>query len=264
MEIIVVLLALALERFLDLQKTVKRFNWFDAYIDCGLKYLKPYGAIAVLATLSLVLAIVIWLIDVIFGGLIDGDISLLLQFLVLFYCLGPENILQTFERFVKARQKGEESSGRDQEMRNQFYVQMNVKVTGLIFWFVILGVFGAIVYRSLDLMKQNADKDGALSDYKANLAQWMGIADWVPARIIGFIYTICGRFKESFSAYMKLFLKGLDQNEALLESTGIAALKYGQATEDKESQLGLVEAKKHMDIVLIVYAVIVLVVLLIA
>ncbi len=103
MKFVIILISLALERFINCGRYFARFDWFDAY----LKWLHSLtnkanlwqGVIGLLIALLppiIIVAIVYYLLSQIIYGLIGFLIALA----VLIYCLGPEDIFAKFQKYL--------------------------------------------------------------------------------------------------------------------------------------------------------------------
>ncbi|MEW8205650.1 MAG: regulatory signaling modulator protein AmpE, partial [Candidatus Thiodiazotropha taylori] len=66
----------------------------------------------------------------------------------------------------------------------------------VLFWFILLGPLGAILYRLATWMPQS-DQAAQDIDFKLNTRQLVIILDWLPARVTAFCYAIAGSFEDA-------------------------------------------------------------------
>ena len=118
------------------------------------------------------------------------------------------------------------------------------RLFAVLFWFLLLGVPGAMLYRlsqmALELFsreQQDSDDASLLAQNKGLAARWLWLIEWLPVRALGFTLAIVGNFagcyrawrerltcKESDTAdvlehYMEGALGGIDSSEC---SAGVA------------------------------------------
>ena len=117
----------------------------------------------------------------------------------------------------------EKSANHYRAQAEQILWQGQRNVFAVIFWFCVLGGFGALLYRLLDEVDQNAH------EYEhSSLLQWtkraLAILDWIPVRLLGLLYAIAGDFIQAWHYWLQFATQGLSSNQDLINHTGLAAL----------------------------------------
>lgn len=245
MKLIAILLVLGLERFLSLGQYLKRFSWFEGYLDKLQPTLektagwgKPLQLALVILPLPLIVALIMWLL----GFVVYDVMGFIVSVFVLLYCLGPDDLFEQVHRYTTAcesldleevKQTGmqihgaehanasatsEEGESNHRNIAEAIFVQSNDRYFAVLFWFILLGPFGAIVYRMVSLLsRQKANSlAGAAETFRR-------VLDWVPVRLVTFCYLLMGQFVSGIGAWWDRFLDGLNSNDEILMTGGFAS-----------------------------------------
>jgi membrane protein required for beta-lactamase induction len=252
MFLIAILLSLIAERFLGSMAELRRFGWFHHYARVVKKGLagQPFlnGAASVLLLLAPLLVLT---------GLLDYYLSnlwflfgLLFAVLVLLFSFGPTDLEAEVEAFVDARERDDEESalwhaaellGGDvptdsvqltRRIIDNILVQANERLLAVVFWFVLLGPAGALLFR---LTQQLVKEEGENSDDFAEAARRLHhLLAWLPARGCAFAYALAGSFVEAVQAWRNETATWPESTRRILIATGLGALRY----EDGEIEAG--------------------------
>ena len=203
MKFIVIVLCLLAERFLATKLNLKRFQWFNTYADFFADYWAALVKTPYIYLLVLVLPFVVVIsgLTYVVSGLFFGLISLILQLLIVYYCLGPNNV------FFPVVSDTKDNVG-------EYLVDANSQVFAVIFWYLLLGVFGVIAYRLISVCK-------SYSVTSAIAGKVADVLDWIPARITSLFYLLVGNFQHGFPVLMQFLSKGPDNNAQLLNQCGV-------------------------------------------
>jgi membrane protein required for beta-lactamase induction len=160
---------------------------------------------------------------------------------VFIYCLGPACLSTDIEAYIHARTLGDEdealhyagtitdsaaSSSPDQQTsdvtRAILYVA-NERIFATIFWFVIFGPFGCMLYRLVSELGKQVEYDD-LAEFSEFIH---GIMAWVPARMLAAGYALTGNFDGAYHAYKdRAYTSELSQgNKEVLVATGLGAMR---------------------------------------
>ncbi len=148
-----------------------------------------------------------------FADTLLGLPSLLLSIGVLLYALGPQDLDSQINQYVEtaeaddaeareiAREIIEDEPPTSEPARSQAVAeaalqQANRRTVAVLFWFILLGPLGAILYRLATWMPQS-DQAAQDIDFKLNTRQLVIILDWLPARVTAFCYAIAGSFEDA-------------------------------------------------------------------
>ena len=110
----------------------------------------------------------------------------------------------------------------------------------VLFYFVLLGPAGALVYRLIQLCRDSFEPDTA--------ERWLFLLDWVPARLLAATFTITGDFIGSKNTLMAGLGDTSAQAGALLYRVGVAALGAGAPVPaDDDSTFGPEAAAQNRE-----------------
>jgi membrane protein required for beta-lactamase induction len=191
-------------------------------------------------------------------------VDLILGVAVLLFCLGASPLQYKIESYLNPKEgKSSEDeaelkaylkdagisthSGFHRTVTNLMFWQSHERVFAIVFWFLILGPIGALVYRLISWFHDNALHGETLYDNQAeDLAKVHKYAAWIPARLVGLSYTLVGNFMGSFDTWLKLAPNPALAQEVVVEcgdaSLGISATPANTSTKaENESTLKLIQ-----------------------
>ncbi len=241
MALISIILGLLLDRTFRHLHDLRDMTWFEFYAQAiqrvtG-KRVPPLQFIVILALpVLLLLGVQILLQDLLFNlpAFIFGII-------VFIYCLGPACLSTDIEAYIHARTLGDDdealhyagtitdtaaSTSPDQQTsdvtRAILYVA-NERIFATIFWFVIFGPFGCMLYRLISELSKQIEYDD-LAEFSMFIHAIMA---WVPARMLAAGYALTGNFDGAYHAYKdRAYTSDLSQgNNEVLVSTGLGAMR---------------------------------------
>src|SRR3990167_2740863 len=232
----VIFIVLLIERFFDWGH-LRYWDWFPEYQRLVQKKLPKvrHDIIFALTVLSLVIAL-LW-IEFLIGNVLYGFIQLLFQIIVLLYCLGPRNFwVDAFNAMstVDEKQKSTllESAKKNHHLTDynanelaarSFFIEANCRVFAVLFWYMVLGPVGALLYRLISYRARNVTDQTDRQDlHQAEIA--ISILDWLPIRALIIVFALGGHFVQVFSYWHKHLSMNLSENEILLAGAGFAAL----------------------------------------
>ncbi|MCG7870220.1 MAG: regulatory signaling modulator protein AmpE [Candidatus Thiodiazotropha taylori] len=216
MTLTIILICLIAERFLLEHSHLRSNRWFTRYCQWHQQQNLPewmqQGVIGLLLLLLPPLLAVAAL-QHLFADSLLGLPSLLLSIGVLLYALGPQDLDSQINQYVEtaeaddaeareiAREIIEDEPPTSEPARSQAVAeaalqQANRRTVAVLFWFILLGPLGAILYRLATWMPQS-DQAAQDIDFKLNTRQLVIILDWLPARITAFCYAIAGSFEDA-------------------------------------------------------------------
>lgn len=211
MALICILFGVIFERFSDILENLRNFSWFDDYTRWILKTLPGLASqnqssilILLLPVMAVVMTLQIW-----FDGRLFGLIDLLFGMALLAFSLGPKDLNRQIDRYLTAKENGDEEAANteatailqkepatdpDQQvvevMRGVLH-ESNDRFFAVIFWFVVLGPFGALLYR---LTSHTMRTSG--NPTLANAArQFQAVLAWAPAHLASMGYALTGNYE---------------------------------------------------------------------
>jgi len=240
MKLLIILLCLLSERYLIHKISQQRFNWFTAYCNKIAHYF-PQSNLLTNSTFFLLAVIlpplvITWIILMIADHLLFGFITFLLNLIIFYYCLGPDN------PFYPIREEAEADNS--ESAARTYFAQVNGQLFAVIFWFVITGALGVLCYRLISLCRDQ--------EKTTNLAILItDILDWIPARITVLLYLLVGNFQKGVHFYSQKFLSSPTNNNYFLSEGGLLAAR---TTENEPVELTYAQnLVEHAVIVYLVF-----------
>ena len=250
MNLISILIALAVETFYRPIQELRRFNWFYRYSDTLYKRLEgqswrdgPVGIILVVG--SLVFGV--WLLDAILAG-VAAAFSFLFGLAVLIYTLGPRDLAEEVKEFSDAVERGDYEAGEiiatrivgydisgspieaTRHVMEGILVQANVRLFGILLWFMLLGPVGAVLFRlSCELKNYSTDNE---SGYAAAARDLYRIMIWLPTHLVVLGFALAGSFVDTVSLWKSYTEIWKTDSEALLIESGIGAISHEPHDEE--------------------------------
>ncbi len=256
MTFIIVLLCLFAERYILELDHYRQPSWFNRYLNWSQQL--PWGEwmsqsiSGILITLAPLL-IAAGLFQAMFEDILGGIPELLFASIVLLFCLGPKDLQRQVQGFIDALDTGNEASVQhlgsgfittnpdkgstySQSIAVGILKQAYIRTFSVIFWFVILGPLGAILYRSCHTLKHALPELNDLGlDFRSGVNNLLYILDWIPVRITAFTYALSGNFHNATYAWWNSQSEE-DDNTAndIIAKAGIGALGLDGATDRDE------------------------------
>lgn len=249
MALISIILSLLLDRALRHLHDLRDWSWFEHYTGMLGNFIKTRNAwlklvLILLLPLSIILLIQLVLMDFLFGipYFVFGVITLL-------YCLGPACLSSDIDAYLDARSLGDDdealhyagsltekaaSTVPDQQtsdVTRAILLVANERIFSVLFWFVLLGPFGAVLYRLVANISKRLEDVDPMIRY-ATLAE--GIIAWIPAHLLAAGYALTGHFDGAFRAYQSRPHESNISltNRDVLVTTGLGALRGQEVTDE--------------------------------
>lgn len=257
MALISIILGLFLDRTFRHLHDLRDMAWFEFYSQSIMRFtgrfMPPLQFILILSLpVIIIFGIQILLYDFLFNlpGFVFGVI-------VFIYCLGPACLSTDIEAYLHARTIGDEdealhyagtitdtaaSSSPDQQTNDVTRAILHVaneRIFSTIFWFVILGPFGCMLYRLISELSKQIEFN-ELAEFSEFIHSIMA---WVPARMLAAGYALTGNFDSAYHAYKdRAHTSDFSQSNAeVLISTGLGAM-YNLDMENELSSIHAAQA----------------------
>lgn len=250
MTLIVISLALVLERLIGGAHSLHNYTWFYRWIAL-LEQRLPQQAVVNYVLVLLPILLLIFVIDQALVGVWWGLARFVLEVLVLSACLGPRLLDQDVDDYIAARENNESEalaeavahitgkavpeklSAEVREVTEGIFYQANMRWFAVIFWFLLLGPVGAALYRLTILLRQD--------DYAAGQVarRIYGILGWLPARISALYFGLMGSMDEALYAFKSVHKNHpnwAEGNRLILAHTGCAAINLEMDSEQDDGQ----------------------------
>ena len=236
MTLIIVLASLLLEWLFGQYHKLRSFAWFSHYRDFIQHRILPkpwrqsvFGLLFLLAPLSLFA----WLVQLASREIGAGILEAVFGVLVLSYCFGPKSLYEQIRTYLNARETEDvdcdpTSDGTDDPNHSQAIAEQIVEQTlhgqnlhqqtravttgilyaahrrvfAILFWFVLLGPGGALLYRLCGYAEQDSRTQSDQAGQQA-AQQILGILDWLPARLLALTFFLAGSFEDAWQGWRK-------------------------------------------------------------
>ena len=209
-KLVAILFVLAVCRTLPDFVRLRDFSWLHAWLE----KLGQQSATAVLVLGVGLPALIVALVQFGFENALFGLIALILATVVLYYCWGPRDLERDVETVVKApdserraaalhalRDSDDVSFAPETLVESVFATALS-RWFGVLFWFVILGPAGAILYRLSQLIALSPDFAHEQSGPTQMSAQRLAaILDWAPAHLMALCLALASNFDIVFKRW---------------------------------------------------------------
>ncbi len=177
------------------------------------------------------------------GTLLGSQLGLLewaWNVVVLYFCLGFRQFGQAVEEVVGHLRRGELEAARTHLMTwrpgtaqamnanelarsgiEQVLILSLTRLFGVLFWFALLGVFGALLYRLNGLCRERWQSEPVFCACPRTMAHYL---DWLPARALAFSFAIVGNFEDALYCWRNQAGTWGERNEGVLLAAGAGAL----------------------------------------
>ena len=244
--LIIVLLAILLDHLIPDRQGIKPFVWYRDWAESieerfnGGKRAHGVGAV-MLATLPIVAGVL--LIHYILGEL-GWILRVAFDVVVLYLCLDVHRLGKTANAVSNALESGEpgeadeklrELTGKGAPDRTEANIaratveavlkQGNSLIVSPIFWFILLGPFGAVLQRlSCILDSLWGHRYERFAEFGWAAARFDDLMGWIPARITALSYALMGSFEDALHCWRKRVGVWSDINSGPLLASGFGAM----------------------------------------
>jgi AmpE protein len=250
MTLISILLTFALEYFLGALDRVRNYAWLEAWVRwlevrCAGKafWNGPGGILLTLAVPLGVLALA--------GNAlteVNAAVGFLLATAVLIYSLGPD-LNSRLDQYIAALQGGDESAQHDIEsqllvagvrgedenerMIRSILLRSHEQLFGVLFWFIVLGMTGALLFCLVAQLRQRPAEDR--SGYAQAAQNLHDILCWPSTRLEALGFALAGNLVDALDGWRAAgATAALDSSDELLGAVGMGALHVGPKRAPEE------------------------------
>jgi adenosylcobinamide-phosphate synthase len=256
--LIVVLLAITLDHLIPDRQGIKPFVWYRDWAESieerfnGGKRAHGVGAV-MLATLPIVAGVL--LLHYVLGQL-AWVLRLVFDVVVLYLCVDVHRTGKTANAISNALESGDldeaseklrELTGKDATEKNEADIaraavegvlkQGNSLIVSPIFWFMLLGPFGAVLQRlSCILDSLWGHRYERFAEFGWAAARFDDLLGWIPARITALSYALMGSFEDALHCWRRRVGVWSDINSGPLLASGFGAMhmQICEAQEEDE------------------------------
>ena len=257
--LVAVVLALVLGHVAPaLVASFRQYAWYDAWLhwlgtSVGDLWRARYGIALALVPVLLVVALLQWLLD----GPVYGLVGLVFDIVVLVYAWGPRDLDVDVEAVIDAHDAptrraaiarlgltGETAALDGPALVEAVFANALQRWFGVLFWFLLLGPVGAILYRlsaqstlAQDLPEQNRRGAQALKT----------ALDWPVAQLVTLAMALVGNFDTVFSTWREAGGARFRLDTGFLAQAARASVRGELAEEAEEyAEEGMVQAMREL------------------
>ena len=248
MKLIILLVALAIGHLSSSYDRWRRFSWFQDHIYWIEKRISQYGIwdSAIGALLPLIIPCGVFLVALYALDEIWSLLAWVFSVIVLFVCLGREPLADAVDDFIDAHNENDNkgmsvaaeeltddySSANDDPipLLSGLLYKSQDQIFGVIFWFIVLGPLGALIYRFSSIMNmRQSEIHGGFSDSVRNLNR---LLDWPVTRLSVLGYAMVGSLMHTFETWRDFETMEFSINDTLLSECGLSAIQYSAESEE--------------------------------
>jgi len=239
MALICILISIIFERASDTLEKLRNFEWFDNY---SRWFLLTFPRLTEHNRISIVILLLpILLLTAVLQGWFEGQLLGLIEMLfgltIFAFCLGPKDLNRQIDNYLQAKENGDETIAQNEasnimhkdapadpdqqivEVMRSILHEANDRFFSVIFWFVVLGPLGALMYRLTTHTMRTSENESL-----ANTAtQLQAIMAWAPAHLTAIGYALTGNYE---SAKQEFYSKTKQDN--LTECNYLTLIAAGQ------------------------------------
>ena len=250
--LVAVVLALVLGHVAPtLVASFRQYGWYAAWLHwlgevAGDAWRGRFAIALALAPVLLVVALLQWMLD----GPVYGLIGLLFDIAILVYAWGPRDLDVDVEAVIDAHDTptrraaiarlgltGETAALDGPALVEAVFINALQRWFGVLFWFLLLGPIGAILYLATDLPEQNRAGARALKT----------ALDWPVAQLMTLAMALVGNFDTVFSAWRDAGGARFRLDTGFLANAARASVR-GELAEEAEdyAEEGMVQAMRDL------------------
>jgi AmpE protein len=212
--LVAVVLSLVLDHLAPSAQRLRHHDHAAALLAAGLAegrarpLLSPWGWLLLLAAPLLALLLLQWLLD----DALYGLLGFALQLAVLFLCWGPRDLdldveslatandPQTRAEALRALSQGcIDCAGSGTPLVHTVFRQALLRWFGVLLWFLLLGAFGALLYRLAQLAAR--EREAAAEKQREPLTLFARALDWPAAQLMCLALALAAHFDAVLSAW---------------------------------------------------------------
>jgi len=210
---VAILLALALSHYVPDLERLRNFTWLRHWQEQGNR--QSDAAFGLFVSIG-VPTLVCLILQLVLRGSVFGLASFIFAFAVLVYCMGPRDLERDVEAVDKAPDtdartaaaqalRADESSAllfQSEPLVESAFLAALRRIFGVIFWFVLLGPAGAMLYRLTQLLASSSEHSAGLPAAQHDLARKVArLLDWMPAHLIALALALASDFDAVFKTW---------------------------------------------------------------
>jgi membrane protein required for beta-lactamase induction len=261
MSLMIIVICLIAERFLIDHQHLRHYRWLGRYSQWISRQATPKWmrrGITRVIILLLPPLLLIGILQQLLANTLFGLPGAIFAGIALLYSLGPDDLDSQVNAYTSAVENDVDESARvvaqeiiddepptsepalSQAVSESILYQANRRIFAVLFWFLLLGPMGALLYRLATRAPrlEHANHD---TDFYLNAKQLVTILDWMPARVTAACYAIAGSFEDALYGWRSYqetrFDEFTDSNVGTLICSGSGAMRLTTLLEEAREDL---------------------------
>lgn len=244
MSLLSVIFALIAENFISNLTKLRRFDFVFRYVSALRAKLPTFSFQNGTVTLIIVVGgilFAVWLISAMLANVL-GLFGFIFGIAVLVFMIGPRDLEKDVKKINTALENKDYEAANlyasqlsdrmiaepplrlAQTIKEEIFIQANIRMLGVFLWFILLGPVGAVLFRFSCLLKTNQQDEK--DDFAIASRELYQIMIWLPARICVLSYAVAGNFVDTMSYWNGVSDLWLRDSEEFIIVSGIGALRY--------------------------------------
>jgi len=211
MALICILFGIIFERASDKLENLRNFDWYDGYSRWLLRTLPGLSSQNQSSIVILLLPVLlpIGILQHYLGGTFFGLVELLFGLTIFAFCLGPKDLNRQINRYLDAVESGNQEDANSEanaimqteaptdpdqqvvEVMRSVLHESNDRFFAVIFWFVILGPLGAMLFR----LTSHTMRTTGSATLAGAARQLQAILAWAPAHLVAMGFALTGNYE---------------------------------------------------------------------
>lgn len=228
-------------------------------------------------------SLLVGLLDYALNGVWFSVPNFVYQVFILFFCLNLYDPKVALAHYFEASQQGDQQAafrygseflGDKEEndmvtlardVTRKLFLDADRYIFSVLFWYILLGLFGASVYAMTCSFAVKKVDDTAIGSTAILIAAQKihAVLDWIPTRIVGLTYALVGHLGYGFAYWQKHFSDGLKATREFAYGVGLAALErdtdYAVSADVEENKEALIMLKRTFTLWIVIIAIFTLV-----
>lgn len=243
--------------------SARQYTWYGAWLRWlgdnlgeGSFWRGRYGIALALLPILAVVAVFQWVLD----GPVFGLVGLLFDIAVLVYAWGPRDLDVDVEAVIDAHDPqarreaiarlglhGDAAALDGPALVEAVFHNALLRWFGVLFWFLLLGPVGALLYRLAALAGEGDFSDALPGETRTGARALHAILNWPVAQLMTLAMALVGNFDTVFTAWREARGDRWQSDVAFLGHAARASVKCELAEEAEEyAQEGMVQAMREL------------------
>lgn len=245
MILLTLLITVLLEYYFDLGARLRQYQWFDQFshwVENQLhRYFQHTNDIAVLLAILFPIVLLVGLLQSLFNTPLYGLLDLIFGVLVLLATVEAKSLITAYMA-TSSNKSGAVSAALSDNPGHLTFAQFlraeKQKVLCPVFWYVILGPMGAVLYR-LSLVSCDNNQN---SSRQSLLNTWVSWLEWLPVRMTVLSFAVVDSFVPCFKYWLTTITHPASANDDVLidGASRASGIKAQAAVADKPESVGLI------------------------